>query len=224
MLYKFHSCIYQFVQQAIHKMSSHNARMPLAVMVLLNFIVNINSQPQNILPASFSHTKNFINKTLRIPSIPNDELFTLRNLSNVILTEEFNPAVRSIVNHLMGKLDEILKLNELDLDDLDESELEEKLLFLTSSTNGTAILSFSGLIYTLLWAIAVAVVGSMVVCYWVGCEYEEAVEMTTTTTTSSSYGRALHRIAKYGHFNTCFLKNIFIKKSLNESMLINPSP
>ena len=174
-------------------MSSQSDRKLLAALVLITLIVHVRSQQQN--NSSLVHLPSLLEANAEhYHQLEDQSLFTLRNLSDILISDDFNPMVKTIANQLMGMLDEILNLNQLDTNDFEETELDEKLIFLTTSTNGTAIISFSGLVYTVLWVIAMGVVGSMVVCYWVGCEYEEA---TTQTSTTNSYGRALTTLAKY---------------------------
>ena len=185
------------LQQAIDKMEI-GRRALASLAMFLSILINSAQSLSSHESVSYPHTQNFIDQQLKIsPQLSKDDaLFTLRNLSDIIISSEFNPVIKSIVNQLMGQMDEFLLDND---DSLDETEMQEKLIFLTSSTNGTAVLSFAGLIYTLLWILAMGVISSMILCYWLGCEYEDSTETTTST---SSYGRSFNSLAKYVNLST----------------------
>ncbi|KAK3849161.1 hypothetical protein Pcinc_044074 [Petrolisthes cinctipes] len=44
----------------------------------------------------------------------------------------------------------------------------------SSSTNGSSnvIVSGAGIVWLLLWGVVTIIIGSAVLCYWVGCEYD----------------------------------------------------
>lgn len=56
-------------------------------------------------------------------------------------------------------------------EDPKDKDFEEK-LFTTFNTTGTSTtVSGAGIVWLLLWGVVLIILGSAVLCYWVGCEY-----------------------------------------------------
>ena len=177
-------------------MKSRDVRMPVIILILTVLVAVAKST------TDFDYDdSNSIHSTLQTPhSLPSlkhiTSTFSLRNITDQIIPPDFNPVIKSIINQLVAQLDKLI-INELNsLDYLDDDELQEKLFFVTSSTTAVQYISFYGLVYTALWALVVGIVVSMIVCYWVGCEYDD--ETSSSEEMMGYSGRSLGRsLAKY---------------------------
>lgn len=87
------------------------------------------------------------------------------------------PIVKSLFNQLINTVHPPSDLMSIDY--YQDDVFDEK-IFVTSSANASTMISFYGLLFSLLWGLAIAIVTSMVVCYWVGCEYEDMDTATMT--------------------------------------------
>lgn len=110
--------------------------------------------------------------------------------SQIRISNEFEPAINTIMLHL---LQDVFHKNDFNASVLEEYEANEK-FFLTNDPNATTYVSFYGTVYSLLWLLSMAIVASMIICYWVGCEYE--------STMVQSYHRSLNMLAKCVPLNT----------------------
>ncbi|KAK7077601.1 hypothetical protein SK128_017539, partial [Halocaridina rubra] len=56
--------------------------------------------------------------------------------------------------------------------DVEGKDPEEKVLLTTFNTSGTSTtVSGAGIVWLLLWGVVLIIIGTAVLCYWVGCEY-----------------------------------------------------
>lgn len=56
-------------------------------------------------------------------------------------------------------------------EELEVKDLEEKLFLSTNTSSTSTTVSGAGIVWLLLWGVVFSIIGSAVLCYWVGCEY-----------------------------------------------------
>ncbi|XP_042855900.1 uncharacterized protein LOC122242637 isoform X4 [Penaeus japonicus] len=56
-------------------------------------------------------------------------------------------------------------------EELELKDLEEKLFLSTNTSSTSTTVSGAGIVWLLLWGVVFTIIGSAVLCYWVGCEY-----------------------------------------------------
>lgn len=150
----------------------HKASSTTISLLILVSLEAVQATTDSTLQSLNGQTQTFI------PNVRNDTY--VPQISN-----EFEPSINAIINHLFQ---ELIKSHEINTNEIEEYPGQEK-IFLTSSGTTTTMLSFWGSVYSLIWLLAIGVVASMIICYWVGCEYE-------STAMASSY-RSNSRISTY---------------------------
>ena len=75
----------------------------------------------------------------------------------------------------------------------DVSEAIEKIFTVNILTGSSGSIYFNGatLIYTFLWGVVFVIIGTAILCYWVGCEYKLPEPTTTTAAPFVGYGRLI---------------------------------
>ena len=115
--------------------------------------------------------------------IDNDKLLDLE-IESKNITDDTNGKTKSDVKKAELTTADLLKV----AGDVDPelSEALEKVfaINLLTSTNGSILFNGAALIYFIMWGVVFTIIGTAVLCYWVGCEYE----MQTTTAAPATYG------------------------------------
>lgn len=116
---------------------------------------------------------------------PNEKIPNIEDIVDLVLRE----LVTNLDLDTTNLLAELLRYHDLDITDL-VGDNQEK-FFLTSNNLTTTMVSFWGSVYSALWVLVVGVVSSMIICYWVGCEYETTVSYRSLSQVST-YATYVH--------------------------------